>query len=197
MSKPLFAPIVFFKLKAHTAISPILSSDTFVTSTERSWAPLSLKIRLNDVSSSNVILGCLEVCHDVFFKKGWHKPGSTPLQQMPLSGKGVHFALCPACKMKKGNLFGGKISIKNIPIGIREELFNLISGFGKRAESRNPQDRIMDIKTQGGNFIVTTNNDQLAVKIGRKINDTFHKTDKKVVFSAEPQEVSYVEITFS
>ena len=55
----------------------------------------------------------------------------------------------------------------------------------------------MNIKTEGGNFVVTTNNDQLAVKIGRKINDTFHKTDKKVVFSSEPQEVGYVEITFN
>ena len=156
-----------------------------------------LELQGNEYGKAEKGVIICEVCHDVFFKKGWHKPGSTPLQQVTLSGKGVHFALCPACKMKKGNLFGGKISIKNIPKETREELFNLISGFGRRAELRNPQDRIMNIKTEGGNFVVTTNNDQLAVKIGRKINDTFHKTDKKVVFSSEPQEVGYVEITFN
>ena len=137
-----------------------------------------------------------EVCHDVFFKKGWHKPGSSPLTGTKLSGTGVHFALCPACKMKKGNLYGGKLIIKNIPLEIREELFNLISGFGRRALERNPQDRIMDIKTTGGTFLITTNNDQLAAKLGRKINDTFHKTEKKVSFSSEPEEVSHVEINF-
>ena len=98
--------------------------------------------------------------------------------------------------MKKGNLYGGKLIIKNIPLEIREELFNLISGFGRRALERNPQDRIMDIKTTGGTFLITTNNDQLAAKLGRKINDTFHKTEKKVSFSSEPEEVSHVEINF-
>ncbi len=135
------------------------------------------------------------VCHDVFFKKGWHKPGSEPILGS-LSGQGVHFDLCPACKMKKGGLFGGKVNIKNIPSETREELFNLIAGFGKRAELRNPQDRIMDIKTQGGNFTVTTNNDQLATKLGRKIHEAFKKTELKTSYSSEPQEVSNVEINF-
>ena len=89
-----------------------------------------------------------EVCHDVYFKKGWHKPGSGPLTDTKLSGTGVHFALCPACQMQKGRLYGGKLTITNIPSETREELFNLISGFGRRALERNPQDRIMDIKTE-------------------------------------------------
>ena len=137
-----------------------------------------------------------EVCHDVFFKKGWHKPGSAPITNTRLSGTGVHFALCPACKMQKGRLYGGKLTIKNIPPETREELFNLISGFGRRALERNPQDRIMDIKTQGGTFLITTNNDELAAKLGRKITDTFHKTEKKVTFNSEPEEVSHIEISF-
>jgi len=136
------------------------------------------------------------VCHDVFFKKSWHGIGSASIKNIKLSGTGVHFDLCPACKIKKGNLFGGKIFIKNIPAESREELFNLISGFGRRAQMRDSQDRIMEIKTQGGNFTVTTNNDQLATKIGRKITDTFHKTEKKVSYSSEPEDISYVEINF-
>jgi hypothetical protein len=137
-----------------------------------------------------------EVCHNVFFKKVWHQPGSAPLTGTKLSGTGVHFALCPACKMKKGNLYGGKVTIKNIPTETREELFNLISGFGRRALERNPQDRIMNIKTTGGTFLITTNNDELAAKLGKRITDTFKKTEKKVSFSSEPEEVSHVEINF-
>jgi len=137
-----------------------------------------------------------EVCHDVFFKKGWHSPGSVSLTETKLSGIGVHFTICPACKMKKGSLYGGKLNIKNIPLDTRDEIYNLIACVGRRVLERNPQDRIMDIKTQGGNFLVTTNNDELAVKLARKINDTFHKTKKKIVFSSEPQEVSYAEIDF-
>ena len=72
------------------------------------------------------------VCHNVFFKKGWHQPGSMPLTGTKLSGTGVHFDLCPACKMKKGNQYGGKINIKNIPAETREEIFNLISGSGNQ-----------------------------------------------------------------
>ena len=136
------------------------------------------------------------VCHNVFFKKGWHKPGSESLTGEKLSGTGVHFDLCPACKMKKTGLFGGKVNVKNIPAETREEIFNLIAGFGKRAELKNPQDRIMDIKTQGGNFTVTTNNDQLAAKLGRKIHEAHKKTEIKTSFTSEPQEVSNVEINF-
>jgi len=145
--------------------------------------------------ASKGVIVC-EVCHNVFFKKGWHQSGTAPITDTKLSGTGVHFALCPACKMKKGNLYGGKITIKNIPPQTREELFNLISGFGRRALERNPQDRIMDIKTTGGTFLITTNNDEMASKLGKKINDTFRKTEKKVSFSSEPEEVSHVEITF-
>ena len=156
-----------------------------------------LELQGNEYGKAGKGVMVCEVCHDVFFKKGWHKPGSTPLTGTKLSGIGVHFILCPACKMKKGNLYGGKLIIKNIPIQTREELFNLISGFGRRATERNPQDRIMDIKTTGGTFLVTTNNDELAAKLGRKISDTFdHKTEKKVTFSSEPEEVSHVEINF-
>ncbi len=137
-----------------------------------------------------------DTCHDVFFKKGWHKPGTEPLTGTKLSGTGVHFAFCPACKMKKGGLFGGKINIKNIPAETREELFNLIAGFGRRALDRNPQHRIMDVNTKGGEFNITTNNDELASRLGKKIHETYKKTSFKVSFTSEPQEVCYVEINF-
>ena len=153
------------------------------------------ELRGNEYGKAAKGLIICNVCHDVFFKKGWHKPGSAPIQGM-VSGKGVHFDLCPACKMKKGGLFGGKINIKNIPAQAREDLFNLISGFGKRAELRNPQDRIIDIKTSSGNFIVTTNNDELAEKLGKKIHESFKKTDIKISFTGEPQAVSKVDINF-
>jgi len=156
------------------------------------------KVQDNEYGKASKGVIVCEICHDVFFKKGWHKPGSTPIVGTKLSGTGVHFALCPACKMKKGNLFGGKVTIKNIPAASREELFNLISGFGRRATDRNPQDRIMDIKNTGGTFVVTTNNDQLAAKLGKKISETFDKkTEKKVSFSSEPERVSHVEINFT
>jgi len=154
------------------------------------------ELRGNEYGKAEKGVIVCEVCHDVYFKKGWHKPGSAPITDTKLSGTGVHFALCPACKMQKGNLFGGKISIKNVPTENREELFNLIAGFGRRALDRNPQDRIMDVKTQGGNFTVTTNNDQLAAKLGKKIHETFKKTDSKISFTGEPQAVSHVEISF-
>ena len=145
------------------------------------------------VASKGIIV--CSTCHDVFFKKGWHKPGSAPIQGT-ISGKGVHFAVCPACRMKKVGLFGGKVSVKNIPAEIREEIFNLIAGFGKRAEVKNPQNRIMDIKTGGGNFEITTNNDQLAAQLGRKIHESYKKSEIKTSFSSEPQEVSFVEVKF-
>jgi Zn finger protein HypA/HybF involved in hydrogenase expression len=137
-----------------------------------------------------------EICHNVFFKKGWRKPGSVPAAGGKFSNTETHFVLCPACKMKKGGLYGGKLTITNIPVETREELSNLISGFGRRALERNPQDRIMDIKIEGSTFLITTNNDELAAKLGKKITDTFRKTKKKISFSSEPEEVSHVEINF-
>lgn len=156
-----------------------------------------LELQGNEYGKAGKGIIVCHVCHDVFFKKGWHKPGSISLKEASLSGQGVHFALCPADRMKKGGLFGGKISIRNVPLKEREDLYNLIAGFGKRAELRNPQDRIMDIKTSGGNFNLTTNNDQLAAKLGKKIKETFKKANLKISFQSEPNEVSRVEIDFA
>ena len=146
--------------------------------------------------ASKGVIVC-KICHNVYFKKGWHQPGRRPLVGAKLSGTGVHFAICPACKMEKGNLYGGKVIIKNIPLAAREELFNLIAGFGRRALEQNPQHRILDMEMTGASIIVTTNNDELAARLGKKITETFdHKVEKKISFSAEPEEVSHVEINF-
>ncbi len=155
------------------------------------------ELRGNEYGKAEKGVIVCSVCHNVYFKKGWHKAGSEPITETKLSGTGVHFDLCPSCKMKKGNLYGGKVTIKNVPALTRDELFNLVAGFGRRATDRNPQDRIMDVKTTGGNFVVTTNNDQLAAKLGRKIHETFKKTEIKTSFTSEPQEVSNVEIVFA
>ncbi len=108
----------------------------------------------------------------------------------------TYFTICPICKVKNKDFIGGKLKIKNIPSETREELFNLISGFDKRLELRNSKDRIINIRTERGVFLIFTNNNELITKIEQKIKDTYYKIESKIIRDSELRKTFYTEIDF-
>jgi len=106
----------------------------------------------------------------VLFKKEWHHPDSKLLEQARLGWKkGVRFTTCPACMMIKNHTYEGEVIIRNIPKKFEGELFRLITAYCTRATKRDPQDRVIAIKKQRGGYRVTTTEDELAVKLAKKI----------------------------
>lgn len=108
----------------------------------------------------------------------------------------INFALCPADTMTSQGLYEGEITIEKVPRQYHVELLNLIKGFGSRAYTRDCQDRIIDIKKKGNNFVVTTTENQLAQKLAKKIKQVFNKVDLTISHSREPYEVERIIIKF-
>lgn len=135
-------------------------------------------------------------CNNVLFKKEWHHSGEKLLEQLRIASKGISFTLCPACRMTAQDLFEGEVLIENIPEKYESELLRLISAYGKRATDIDPQHRIIrTARTKKGLRVITTEN-QLAVRLGKKIRDAFKKVRLHIAYSAEPAEVDQVRAVF-
>ena len=133
-------------------------------------------------------------CNAVYYKKSWHhnlRNYKNLRENLP-----IKFFLCPACKMIKNRQFEGEIIIKNIPSKIFSEIEHLTTTFSRRAYERDPIDRLIAIKKNKNEMVITVTENQLAVKIAKKIKDTFKKVDIKISYSPSPSDVAYVKLEF-
>ncbi|MEK7555588.1 MAG: NMD3-related protein [Patescibacteria group bacterium] len=134
-------------------------------------------------------------CNAAYYKKSWHH-NLRHFKELREDLR-VSFVVCPACNMIKNKQFEGQIEIINIPLKISEELINLIKSFCRRAYERDPMDRLIGIKNTKGGLEATTTENQLAVKLAKKIKQTFKKVDMKISYSPTPSDVVYVKLEFS
>lgn len=131
------------------------------------------------------------VCHNILFKKSWHAADSKNLLGLKQEAALI---LCPACTMIKDHTYEGEIIIKGIPQKSVTEMLHMIANFGAQAKKRDPQDRIIEItQTKDGYRVLTTEN-QLAVKIAKKIESTFNNMKADISFSREPYETTRIRI---
>ncbi len=135
------------------------------------------------------------VCHSVYYKKSWHHNQNKDSNAKPQIAK----KLCPACQMIKDKEFEGQLVINNFPSNPKTDLIKLIKNFCQRAFERDPLDRLIDIQTKSGNLIITTTENQLAVKLAKKIKEVFnkYKVQIKISYSPEPSDVAYIKINFA
>ena len=153
--------------------------------------------RHDEYGKSKKGLAVCPTCHNVKFKKEWHHPDSSLVVQSKIGWeKGVHFVTCPACTMGAKGLYEGEITIVGVPPRLEGELAHLIAAYGARAIKRDPQDRVLNIKKIGKKWLVHTTEDELAVKLAKKIKGVFNKIDLEINYLKEPQEVSRIRITF-
>ena len=108
----------------------------------------------------------------------------------------IKATLCPACAMVKNGQFEGRILLEGVPAEKAVELEGLIRGFSKRAEERDPMDRLIHLKNEGSKWEVTVTENQLANKLADKIKETFHTIKKETRFSPEPSDVAYITMEF-
>jgi NMD protein affecting ribosome stability and mRNA decay len=141
-------------------------------------------------------------CEAVYYKKRWHHsweklnfPESINLAKVKKGGSSVKFVLCPACQMIKNHQYEGILTIKNVPAKLKKELIGFINGFCRRAYERDPMDRLIGIK-DGKELIVTVTENELANKLGKKIQNLFNNVKTKTIFSPEPSDVARVTVEF-
>lgn len=134
-------------------------------------------------------------CDSVYFKKSWHPN----LGNVDISGNKdlpIKFVLCPACQMIKNKQYEGRITIKNVPEKSAVKLEELIRGFCERAFQRDPLDRLIEIKKNDSEWVVTTTENQLANKLTNKIRDSFNRVKTKTKFNKEPGDVAEITVEF-
>lgn len=133
-------------------------------------------------------------CLAAYYKKSWHH-SLLDLKSLKESAP-VNFVLCPACKMIKNHQFEGRIRITGVPDNLMTELLNLIRGFGERARAADPMDRVIEIKKNNDELVVTTTENQLANKLAKKIKDSFNKVKTKTTFSKDPSDFVDIRVEF-
>jgi len=137
-----------------------------------------------------------KVCWNVYFKKQWHHPNIKLYEKKELKGKKLHFVICPADKMTAKGFYEGEIQIQDVPGKYEVQLLNLITNFAERAKKRDPQDRIIEIKKIKNGFRIITTENQLAVRLAKKIKGVFNKVDLRISYASEPHEVVQVRVIF-
>ena len=140
------------------------------------------------------ILTC-PACGNVHYEKKWHHVSDIPRNHLIKAQRRTR--ICPACKMIRAHTFEGEIFIENFPVVYKEELFALINAFGKRASEMDPQDRIIIVEKKQKRYWVATTENQLAVKLAKKIRHVFHAPALEVSYLPEPAEVVRINIPFS
>ncbi len=134
-------------------------------------------------------------CNAVYYKKSWHhnlRNYKNLCEDLP-----IKFSMCLACKMIKNKQFEGRIEIINMPLKISDDLIRLVKSFCRRAYERDPMDRLIKIKDIKEGVILTTTENQLAVRLAKKIKQTFKKVEMKISYSSSPSDVAYVKLMFS
>ncbi len=131
-------------------------------------------------------------CKNIFYKKHWHHRSDLDLKDVEIKEE-----ICPACKMIEDHLYEGEIEVENVPDKYWGDMHNLIKDVGEKAIGIDPQHRIINIEEQGnGNYRITTTENQLAVRIGKKIEEAFKNANVDIQYSKEPYQVARVRVTF-
>ena len=148
----------------------------------------------HEIPKGKLGLTICEICRATYYKKSWrHNLGGYKNFREDLP---VHFTVCPACRMIKNHQFEGRIIIENIPVKILSDLNHLAETFCKRAYLRDSQHRLIGIKKTKAGLEITVTENQLAVKLAKKIKDVFKKIAMKISYSPKPSDVVYFKLTF-
>lgn len=70
--------------------------------------------------------------------------------------------------IQKG-MFEGRVELIGVPQGRVDDAISRIKNFSRRAQARDPLDRVIAIKRRGNRIEVTTTENQLAVRIAKAV----------------------------
>lgn len=127
-------------------------------------------------------------CNAVRVNGFWHafvKP--SVLIWAKRSGLELKLVECDACqtaKKARGSVGAvGELRISAIPELLKKDILGAIHNAGMRAQKQNAEDRIIEIREEKKGLIVTTTENQLVVRIGKKLHQAFKGGDLAVQYS--------------
>ncbi len=137
------------------------------------------------------------VCGCVYFNKSWHHPEAlTGGKAKKPSAR--RLTVCPACQMIKDHQYEGILTVKDVPHQFRLEFKRLIKAFTDRAYQMDCQHRLIaENKHNGGKWVITFTENQLANKLAKKIKDVFDKVTVTTAYSQQPDDVERITANFN
>lgn len=126
-------------------------------------------------------------CGVVYFDKSWHRNLNEEKIQHLKTNRQFKFTLCPACKMKKDKTFEGElvIKLKAKSLKLKADILSAIKNSDKQAQEKDPLDRILWMEEREDGFHVFTSENQLAVKMGKKLESSFPGSTLEIKYSEE------------
>lgn len=123
------------------------------------------------------IIMCID-CNAYYYSKSWHHSlegaikGQTPEE---FAEHEVKFQTCPACQMKKDKAFEGEVIIKlnDANDSQKSDILNAIHNSDEQAQDRDVMDKVLWIEDKGAEIRVYTSENQLAIRIGKKLDSAF------------------------
>ena len=123
-------------------------------------------------------------CNCVFFDKAWHHSleedakhltDEKPRTSAQVRGKNIRFKICPACQMKKDKTFEGELvmTLSKEKMAEKNEILNVVKNSDEQARTHDPMDRVLWIEYKDSEIRVLTSENQLAVRIGKKLESAF------------------------
>lgn len=126
-------------------------------------------------------------CGSAYFDKSWHHRLEEEKGAHFKAERRVRFELCPACKMGKNKLFEGElvVKLKAKSEKLKTDVLNTIKNSDEQARDRDPMDRILWTEERGDGLHIFTSENQLAVKMGKKLESSFPKSTLEIKHSGE------------
>ena len=124
-------------------------------------------------------------CGSVYFDKAWHHRLEEEKDVHLKTDRKIKFELCPACKMKKEKLFEGELIVIIKDKDKKADVMNTIKNSNEQARERDPMDRILWTEDKGNEVRIFTSENQLAVRIGKKLESSFPGSKLKIKHTGE------------
>jgi len=112
------------------------------------------------------------VCGAIYAKKSW---SFDPKKKAKYEGdSSLLKVVCPADRKIKDDFAMGFVNIKGKFVALhKSDIINTIKAEGERVKTKNPEDRIISVKSVPGGITVKTTSDKLALKIGKVLKNSF------------------------
>lgn len=86
----------------------------------------------------------------------------------------IHEALCPACKRIQDNYPAGFLTLSGDFLeDHKEEILNMIHNIEKAESNEHPLERIMEIKAENGDTLITTTGIHLPRRLGDALENSY------------------------
>ncbi len=124
-------------------------------------------------------------CGAFFFGGHWM---FVPAVQERLFARVARGATCPACATEhahEGISAEGELLIKGLDAADRSQVLQTITGFAARERRRNPEARILSLDVRGAVMRVLTTQNHLAVRIGKKLDESRKGGTLKITYSKD------------